>query len=78
MQSLILEKNQLTQILDRMQQYGEQITQTSKRLVDQITIKIDELKGETEKKEFIAIEIANEVIAKLKLAIERVEANALP
>jgi hypothetical protein len=39
---------------------------------------IDELKGESEKNELIATDVANEIVGKLKLAIERVEVIAQP
>ena len=39
---------------------------------------IDGLKGESEKNELIATEVANELVEKLKLAIERVEVRAQP
>jgi hypothetical protein len=42
-----------------------------------MTIKIEEFKAGSERNELIAIEVANEVVGKLKLAIERVEAKAL-
>ena len=40
--------------------------------------KIEGLKGETEKNELIATDVANEIVEKLKLAIERVEDRAQP
>ena len=41
-----------------------------------MAVKIEELKSEAESKELIAIEVADEVVGKLKLAIERVQAKA--
>ncbi len=39
---------------------------------------IDGLKGESEKNELIATNVAYEVVEKLKMAIERVEVKAQP
>ncbi len=40
--------------------------------------KIEGLKGETEKNEKIATDVANEIVEKIKLAIEKVEVKAQP
>ena len=40
--------------------------------------KIEGLKGETEKNEIIATDVANEIVEKIKLAIEKVEVKAQP
>ncbi len=41
-----------------------------------MTNKIEEYKGELQKIELIAIDVANEVVEKLKLVIEQIEAKS--
>jgi hypothetical protein len=43
-----------------------------------MTTKIDGFKGESERNQLIATDVANEVVEKLKLAIEQVEAKTQP
>ena len=76
MQGLIEEKNQQIKTFNRMQQqYGSRFNENLQRVVDQMSQEIDEFKGESSVNELIAAEVASEVVEKLKIAIERIEAR---
>ncbi len=56
-------------------QYGSRFNENLQRVVDQMSKEIDEFKGESSMNELIAAEVATEVVEKLKVAIERIEAR---